>query len=124
AVVDALVETTAVSTKLIQLAGLRAPEKPYFDVVDGALTLLPTGPGEPSGERPAVVEDDLDASRLVRLLRHEPPSVGAPRRWLPFEPDMVVAREEEEARADRVLGAILAAMRSEATALGASFGVA
>src|SRR6185503_15806774 len=89
-----------------------------------SLTLLPTGPGEETGKPPAAVEDALDASGLVRLLRREPPSIGPPRRWLPFEPDMAVAREDEEARVDRVLGAILVAIRDESAALGAKFGVA
>lgn len=121
AVVDPVVETTALTPALITLASMRVPAKPYFDVVDGALVPLAT-PAPELVPPPPVATGPLAWSALYRVLRGLPRDAGAPQAWLPVQP-VPFDVPAERAHGDRVLGAVLAAMRDEAARLHARFGL-
>ncbi len=122
AVVDPVVETTALTPALITLASLRVPAKPYFDVVDGALVPLATPPPDLVPPPPPVATGPLAWSALYRLLVRLPRDAGAPQAWLPLEP-VPFDVPAERAHGDDVLRAVLAAMRDEAATLHAGFGL-
>ena len=122
AVVDAVVEVSSISPNLIGLAGSRAPVKRYFDAVDGALVQLETPePEEPPAVAP-VEEGPLSWSALYRLVRRLPADAGPPQRWLPVQP-LPTDHIAEHARGERVLRAVLAALRDEAARLGARLAI-
>jgi hypothetical protein len=120
AVVDAVVETTSLSPGLIAMAGLRPPAKPYYDVVDGTLVPLATAEPEPSPPLEPPARGLLAWSHLYRLLRGLPADVGPPQRWLQVQP-LPSDHLAEAARAERVLHAVLTALRDEAARLRAPF---
>src|SRR5689334_4662652 len=72
AVVDPVVETTALTPALITLASVRVPAKPFFDVVDGALVPLATPAPEPPASTPAIATGPLASSALYRVARGLP----------------------------------------------------
>jgi hypothetical protein len=119
AVVDAVVEITWLSPGLIAMAGLRPPAKPYFDVVDGALVPLETAAPDPPPDVPTE-HGPLARSGVYRLLRGLPVDPGPPQRWLPVQA-LPMDHVAEGERAERVLHAILTAMREESARLGARF---
>lgn len=120
AVLDPVVETSALTPGSIALASQRAPAKPYFDVVDGALVPLATPePEAPAAPRPAGL---LTGSALSRFVQRLPGDVGPPQRWLPLMPTPSDTNAETE-HADRVLRAVLAALRDESRALGAPLAI-
>jgi D-alanyl-lipoteichoic acid acyltransferase DltB (MBOAT superfamily) len=117
-VADPVVETTAMTPELIALASLRAPAKPYFDAIDGALVPRETPPPEPPPAGPPVAAGPLASSALYRLLRGLPRDAGTPHAWLPVQP-IPMEVSSEQAHGDRVLRAVLAALRDETARLGA-----
>jgi hypothetical protein len=118
AVIDPVVELTAVTPELIALASARAPVKPYFDVQDG--TLVPREIPTPEPAPPPVdgPQGALAASALYRWLRGVVPDPGMPQAWLPVEP-VPTDQAAELARGERVTRALLAALHDEASRLGA-----
>jgi len=119
AVIDPVVETTALSPALIALASSRAPAKQYFDAVDGALVPFETPAPEPAAPPPAVgAQGILARSALYRLWRGLPPDSGTPPGWLPVLP-LPTDTAAETARGERVLRATLTALREESSRLGA-----
>jgi D-alanyl-lipoteichoic acid acyltransferase DltB (MBOAT superfamily) len=122
AVVDPVVETTALTPALITLASSRAPAKPYFDAVDGKLVAAATPPPDAPPPGPAVADGPLAWSALHRLVRGLARTAGAPPSWLPVQP-VPLDVAAERAHGERVLTAVLEAMRDEAARLGARFGL-
>jgi D-alanyl-lipoteichoic acid acyltransferase DltB (MBOAT superfamily) len=121
AIVDPVVETMALTPGLITLASVRAPAKPYFDVVDGALVPFAT-PAPEASTGAEVAAGPLAWSALYRLVRRVPRDAGTPQAWLPAQP-IPVDVAAEQAHGERVLTAILAALRDEAAHMHARFGL-
>ena len=79
AVVDPVVELTALTPELIGLASMRAPGKPYFDVVDGRLVPRDLPAPEPfaaASAEPAA--DRSHGARSIGLGRGLSPDPGVP----------------------------------------------
>jgi hypothetical protein len=122
AVLDPVVETSALSPGLIALASSRVPAKPYFDVdVDGTLLPLETPAPEPAPPAEAA-GGPLAWSALYRLATGEPATVAPPQQWLPVMATPTDTPAEVE-HGNRLMRAILAALRDEARRLGAPLAI-
>jgi D-alanyl-lipoteichoic acid acyltransferase DltB (MBOAT superfamily) len=122
AFVDAAVETAAISPELIGLRSLRPPAKPYFDVVDGALVPRVLPAPEPPVEVEPPATGFTARSALARWILGVQADHASPQRWFPAtvtsgDTTPEAARE----RGERVLRAVLSALRDESAALGARF---
>jgi D-alanyl-lipoteichoic acid acyltransferase DltB (MBOAT superfamily) len=124
AFVDAVVETAALSPELIGFRSMRAPAKPYFDVIDGALAPLALPPPDPPVDVEPPASGLSAASALVRWMRGIQPTHAPPQRWLPASVTSGnTSPDAARARGDRVLRALLRALHDESAALGAPFAV-